>query len=257
MMAEARELGPIYRMRIFNSEFALVTGADLVAELADGTRFRKNVHAELVMLRDLAGDGLFTAFNDEPTWRKAHDVLLPSFSLGAMRGYHPTMLRVARDLLRKWDDATGPVDVAADLTRLTFDTIGLCGFDFGSFRDPEPHPFVKALAGALAYARHKSESLPGMEFLRRDRARRYREGDEVRARVHVCGDGRRLAPGVKAAFAALYEAKTGGDGGSRVAGMIASGRYAEDVRQGGRAGSCPVRAAASATSPAVTSAMST
>jgi cytochrome P450/NADPH-cytochrome P450 reductase len=179
VMKEAKELGPLFKIRIFSNEINVASGLDLVTELVDESRFRKNVHPDLVILREIGGDGLFTAFNDEPNWRKAHDVLMPAFSLGAMRGYHATMVKVARELTGKWDRAAGtePVDVADDMTRLTFDTIGLCGFgyDFESFRRAEPHPFVTALSRALGYAQAKAESIPGTELFKWKQAEQFRE----------------------------------------------------------------------------------
>ncbi|WP_369167386.1 bifunctional cytochrome P450/NADPH--P450 reductase [Streptomyces sp. R28] len=179
VMKEAKELGPLFKIRAFGNESNIVSGLDLVTELADESRFRKNVGPDLVLLREIGGDGLFTAFNDEPNWRKAHDVLMPAFSLGAMRGYHATMLQVARKLVGKWDQAAGsePVDVADDMTRLTLDTIGLCGFgyDFESFSREEPHPFVTALSRALGFAQDKAESIPGTELFKWKQAEQFRE----------------------------------------------------------------------------------
>ncbi|MFJ2740732.1 bifunctional cytochrome P450/NADPH--P450 reductase [Streptomyces sp. NPDC087440] len=178
LVKEVKELGPIYRVRAFGDENVVVGGLDLVTELADETRFRKNVHQDLVEIRRIAGDGLFTAYADEPNWQKAHDILMPAFSLGAMRGYHATMLGVAHSLISKWDRLAGtsPVDVPADMTRLTFDTIGLCGFgyDFESFRSEKAHPFVDAMGRALAFTQAKSESLPGTEIFRWKQAERFR-----------------------------------------------------------------------------------
>ncbi|MEV6657312.1 bifunctional cytochrome P450/NADPH--P450 reductase [Nocardia fluminea] len=177
MMKEVKEFCPIYRVRIFGTEMVVVGGLDLVEELSDETRFRKNVHRDLVEVRQIAGDGLFTAFGHEPNWRKAHDILMPAFSLGAMRGYHATMLGVARSLIGKWDRLAGvrAVDVPDDMTRLTFDTIGLCGFgyDFESFRRDDLHPFVEAMARALGFTQAKGESLPGTEFLKRKQVQRF------------------------------------------------------------------------------------
>ncbi|MFJ2176865.1 bifunctional cytochrome P450/NADPH--P450 reductase [Streptomyces sp. NPDC087851] len=185
LVKEFKELGPLYRLRVFGSEVVLVAGLDLVAELADETRFRKNVHGELVEIRRVTGDGLFTAFNHEPNWRKAHDILMPAFSLGAMRGYHATMLRVARSLIAKWDDAAGKraVDVPGDATRLTFDTIGLCGFgyDFESFDREELHPFIGAMTRSLSTVQEKNESLPGTEVFRWKQAERFRKDSELMA----------------------------------------------------------------------------
>ncbi|MFF9156709.1 bifunctional cytochrome P450/NADPH--P450 reductase [Streptomyces sp. NPDC014846] len=179
MMKEVKELGPVYRIRAFGTELVIVGGLDLVTELADESRFRKNVHPELVDIRQFAGDGLFTAFNHEPNWQKAHDILMPAFSLGAMRDYHATMLRVARSLIGKWDLAAGrrAVDVPGDMTRLTFDTIGLCGFDydFESFRRDDPHPFVEAMTRALAFTQAKGESIPGSERFWLKRSEQFRQ----------------------------------------------------------------------------------
>ncbi|WP_217178941.1 bifunctional cytochrome P450/NADPH--P450 reductase [Streptomyces sp. AC495_CC817] len=200
LMKEVRDLGPVFKIRIFGTETVVVGGLDLVTELSDETRFRKNLHPDLVEIRQLGGDGLFTAFNHEANWQKAHDILMPAFSLGAMRGYHATMLRVARSLIAKWDAAAGecPVDVPEDMTRLTFDTIGLCGFDydFESFRRDEPHPFVDAMSRALAFTQAKGESIPGTEVFRWKQAEQFRKDaalmtdlvDEVIRQRRASGD---------------------------------------------------------------------
>ncbi|MFI6299733.1 bifunctional cytochrome P450/NADPH--P450 reductase [Nonomuraea sp. NPDC050790] len=182
----ARDWGPIFKLGAFGQEFVVVTGLDLVTELCDESRFRKNVHSDLVNLRPLAGDGLFTAYADEANWRKAHDILLPAFSVSAMRGYHATMLGVARELVAAWTRAGDePVQVSADMTRLTLDTIGLCGFgyDFASFESERPHPFIGSLVGALTYAQAKGAFIPGLDVLYRGRTRRFHQ--DVRAMEHL------------------------------------------------------------------------
>ncbi|MFD4370105.1 bifunctional cytochrome P450/NADPH--P450 reductase [Streptomyces sp. NPDC058486] len=183
LMKEVKELGPVYRVRLFGAETVVVGGVDLVTELCDETRFRKKVHSELVEIRRFAGDGLFTAFHHEPNWRKAHDILMPAFSLGAMRSYHGTMLRVAHSLIGKWDRFAGveAVDVPEDMTRLTFDTIGLCGFDFDfdSFRRQRMHPFIDAMVRALAFTQAKGESIPGTELFKRKQVERFRQDAEL------------------------------------------------------------------------------
>ncbi|MFD4592776.1 bifunctional cytochrome P450/NADPH--P450 reductase [Streptomyces rubiginosohelvolus] len=183
LMKEVKELGPVYRVRAFGAEVVMVGGLEVVAELGDESRFRKNVHPDLVEIRQFAGDGLFTAFNHEANWQKAHDILMPAFSLGAMRGYHATMLRVARSLIGKWDRAVGhhAVDVPEDMTRLTFDTIGLCGFDydFESFGQDDLHPFVEAMSRALGFTQAKGESIPGSERFRPRRVEKFRRDAQL------------------------------------------------------------------------------
>ncbi|MFE4518091.1 cytochrome P450, partial [Kitasatospora sp. NPDC056783] len=156
-MELAREHGPAFVQRLHGHDTLIVSGLELVEELADETRFTKSIGPGLENVRRFAGDGLFTAYNDEPNWARAHDILMPAFALGSMRTYHPVMLRVARRLVDSWDrrQAAGlPVDVPGDMTRMTLDTIGLAGFgfDFGSFERDEPHPFVEAMVRCLNWA---------------------------------------------------------------------------------------------------------
>jgi cytochrome P450 len=153
---QMRDLGPISARKLLGTEVVVVGGADLAAELNDDTRFCKH-GSHLPPLRRIVGDALFTAENDAPNWQLAHDILAPAFTREAMRGYHTVMLEVARELLARWDTAADRgqrVDVSADMTRLTLETIGRAGFgyQFGSFERDRPHPFVTAMTRALRYA---------------------------------------------------------------------------------------------------------
>ncbi|MFC8391721.1 cytochrome P450 [Streptomyces sp. NPDC057238] len=153
----ARRLGPVFRRSAFGKEFVFTWGAGLVADLADESRFAKHVGLGVANLRPVAGDGLFTAYNHEPNWQLAHDVLAPGFSREAMAGYHPMMLTVAERLTEHWDRAAAggrSVDVPGDMTKLTLETIARTGFghDFGSFERSRPHPFVTAMVGTLSHA---------------------------------------------------------------------------------------------------------
>ncbi|MFG2633861.1 cytochrome P450 [Streptomyces sp. NPDC048362] len=173
-----RELGPVFRRRAFGKEFVFVWGAPLVADLADESRFAKHVGLGVANLRPVAGDGLFTAYNDEPNWQLAHDVLAPGFNRDAMEGYHAMMLAVADRLTGHWDRqaaAGRAVDVPGDMTKLTLETIARTGFGhgFGSFERQRPHPFVTAMVGTLTYAQ-RLNSVPGplAPLLLRSAARR-------------------------------------------------------------------------------------
>ncbi|NJP48719.1 cytochrome P450 [Streptomyces sp. SBST2-5] len=158
-------LGPVFRRNAFGKEFVFVWGARLVADLADESRFAKHVGLGVANLRPVAGDGLFTAYNHEPNWQLAHDVLAPGFSREAMAGYHTVMLSVAERLTGHWDRAAAAgraVDVPGDMTKLTLETIARTGFgyDFGSFERSRPHPFVTAMVGTLTYAQ-RLNTVPG------------------------------------------------------------------------------------------------
>jgi cytochrome P450 len=77
-----RDLGPIFEIQVFGQKLVFVSGAHLAAELCDESRFRKGRSSVQEALRDVAGDGLFTAYHDEPAWRLAHDLLVPAFARG-------------------------------------------------------------------------------------------------------------------------------------------------------------------------------
>ncbi len=142
----------IFKLRFGSRVSLFVTHPDLVAELCDETRFRKMPGPGLRVVRKFAGDGLFTAFSDEPNCGKAHRILLPAFSNRAMRGYFDLIVEVCDALVAKWTRASGTdVLVADDMTRLTLDSIAITGFGhrFDSFEREELDSFLVALGRAL------------------------------------------------------------------------------------------------------------
>ncbi|MEU1010062.1 cytochrome P450 [Streptomyces sp. NPDC005890] len=186
IMELMREHGPVLVRRLHGRNVTFVADADLVADLADEERFAKHVGPALENVRELAADGLFTAYSDEPNWARAHDILMPAFALGSMRTYHPVMLKVARRLIDSWDRAARagqPVDVPDDMTRMTLDTIGLAGFDydFGSFERAEPHPFVESMVRCLEWSMTRLARTPGQDHTAADAA--FRRDADYLARV--------------------------------------------------------------------------
>jgi cytochrome P450/NADPH-cytochrome P450 reductase len=153
LMELSRQHGPIFKLAIPGASRVVVSSADLVDEICDDSRFDKVLAGGLLVMRNWGNDGLFTARTHEPNWQKAHNILLPNFSLQAMQRYMPMMLDLAQQMVQKWarlnpDDT---VDVAHDMTNLTFDMIGLAGFGyrFNSFYRETPHPFVAAIIRML------------------------------------------------------------------------------------------------------------
>ena len=175
-MQRCAGLGPIFELRVFAQKFVFVTGAELTAELCDETRFHKALSPGLVALREFAGDGLFTAYSDESNWQMAHDLLRPAFTKAAMLRYHPIMLAVVSELFDSWDVREGPVDVSADMTKLTLETISRTAFsrDFGSFTRKDPHPFVPAMVASVRAGQRKGvlNAMPGSGLLARQLDRR-------------------------------------------------------------------------------------
>ena len=179
MQRAATGLGPIFELRVFRQKIVLVTTVELAAELCDETRFCKALPPAIEALRDYAGDGLFTAHNDEPNWQLAHELLMPAFTKSAMQSYHPIMVQTATELFDYWRArlTEGPVDVSRDMTKLTMETLSRSAFshDFGSFGTEEPHPFVHAMVGALEGGRRKGglRSAPGGALLAKIVDRRF------------------------------------------------------------------------------------
>ena len=139
----AGRLGPMFEREILGRRFVFASGADVVGELCDEKRFEKFLPPGVENLRDIGADGLFTAYSHEPNWQRAHDLLRPAFTAGAMRGYHEIMVDVADDLIEHWESRSRSgtsTDVSSDMTKLTLETIGRTGFSytFGSARANEP-----------------------------------------------------------------------------------------------------------------------
>ena len=185
VMDLARTCGPIFQMTLpGRGSLVVVSGYELVDELCDESRFDKKVGPGLNALAEgPVGRGLFTSETADPNWHKAHNVLMPAFSMDAMRGYYPRMLDIAVQLIQKWQrlNPDDTVDVPADMTRLTLDTIALCGFNyrFNSLYRESPHPFVVAMLGVLEAAQATQRELPIQRKLHPRRARQLRADQEL------------------------------------------------------------------------------
>ena len=96
----------------------------------------------------------------------------------------PRMLDIASQLdaeMGAASNADDTVDVPADMTRLTLDTIALCGFDyrFNSFYRDTPHPFVLAMLNTLEARRRRSPgNFPSRPSFKPGRAKKVRDDQE-------------------------------------------------------------------------------
>lgn len=175
----AEAYGPIYRLEIPGYSGLVISGHELVAEVCDVRRFDKQIYNELENVRAFSGDGLFTSRTTEPNWQKAHNILLPTFSKQAMKGYHDMMTDIATQLIQKWArlNPQEEIDVSDDMTRLTLDTIGLSGFNyrFNSFYKETLSPFIMSMVRALNEAMMKSSRLKIQEFLMIGKRRQFQE----------------------------------------------------------------------------------
>ncbi|MCX2930958.1 cytochrome P450 [Mycobacterium sp. CVI_P3] len=180
LMELAGELGPIYSLIAPGQDMIVVSGGDIAAECLDETRFEKNVAPELVAMREVVGDAIFTSWTQEPAWKKAHNILLPAFAPQAIKGYTEKMADIADQLVMKWArlNPGDPVDIVTDMTKLTFDTICLVCFSYrpGSFYRQDMPPIVTALEEAIAECVNRPSRLPGQDIYEAIKGRRkYKE----------------------------------------------------------------------------------
>lgn len=169
LMDLAVELGPIYELVVPGGNLLVVTGGDIVSECLDETRFEKYISPQTQVLRELAGSAVFTAWTTEPAWKQGHNILLPAFAPGAIKGYTEKMADIAGQLVLKWArlNPGEPVDVGPDMVRLTFDTVSLVCFSYrpGSYYRQDMHPAVQAIETAIDEAMRRPSQLPGQNAL--------------------------------------------------------------------------------------------
>jgi cytochrome P450/NADPH-cytochrome P450 reductase len=103
MMRLAAVHGPIFRLTLGERTLTIVGSQALTDEICDESRFAKKVQGPLAIIRDFAGDGLFTAYNEEPNWAKAHRLLMPAFGPLGIRAMFDKMEDIADQMLLRWE----------------------------------------------------------------------------------------------------------------------------------------------------------
>ncbi|CAE6503919.1 unnamed protein product [Rhizoctonia solani] len=149
----AKQYGEIYRLRVLNDRFVCIGSVALAQEVLDEKRFHKVIDEVLKDIRRIGGDGLFTAYHNEPAWAVAHRILMPAFGPLSIKDMFDDMVDVASQLVLKWE-RFGPrheIDPTEDFSKLAFDTIALCTFNYrlNSFYSEGEPPFVKAMMDFL------------------------------------------------------------------------------------------------------------
>jgi cytochrome P450 / NADPH-cytochrome P450 reductase len=178
MVALSRQYGPMLQLQVLGTPRYVASGVEMFDDLCDETRFGKFVaKPQRVIGGSMPTRGLFTSESDDPLWKSAHEVLLPAFSMRAIRGSLTPMIDIAEQLVLKWErlNPGDPIDVTADMTRLTLDTIALCGFGyrFNSFYRDTQHPFVAAMGVMLAESQARLRLPDRVARARRGAVRRF------------------------------------------------------------------------------------
>ncbi len=146
-------------------------------EVCDEKRFSKTVSGPLEQIRNGVKDGLFTAYPGEHNWEVAHRVLMPAFGPLNIRTMFDEMHDIATQLVVKWArfGPKGKIDVTADFTRLTLDSIALCAMDtrFNSFYHEDMHPFVNSMVGLLVESGARARRPALANYFMRSAQRKY------------------------------------------------------------------------------------
>ncbi|MEO1652299.1 MAG: cytochrome P450, partial [Bacteroidota bacterium] len=183
LMKLADQYGPLFRMYGPMGNILVLSKLKYVKDVCDESRFQKNLPLPLIELKGLGGDGLFTSWTHDDNWQKAHNILLPGLGQRAMKGYFPMMLDIVERLLAKWHNKPEGefFNLTEDMTRLTLDTIGLCGFDyrFHSFSSEKPNEFVSNMLVALEDAMRRTNIPPFLRKFRFRKNRRYKNAENT------------------------------------------------------------------------------
>ncbi|KAG9088708.1 hypothetical protein FS749_001951, partial [Ceratobasidium sp. UAMH 11750] len=165
----AQQYGEIYRLKIMDREAVVISSVALAQEVLDEKRFHKAIGAALLQVRNLVSDGLFTAFHGEKNWGIAHRILMPAFGPMSIKGMFDDMFDVTSQLVLKWE-RFGPVheiDPTDDFTRLAFETIALCTFNYrlNNFYTMQEPPFVRAMGDFLKESSNRVRRLSVIQSL--------------------------------------------------------------------------------------------
>ncbi|KAK0729220.1 cytochrome P450 [Apiosordaria backusii] len=145
--------GPIYTLNLVKRKIVVLSSHALINEVCDEKRFEKKVAGAQEAIRVFVKNGLFTSYNEEEEWGIAHRTLLPAFGPLHVRTMFPKMTDILSQMILRWD-RFGPdyrISTHDDFTRLAFDVIGLCAFNyrFNAFYSEELIPFAKQLGDVL------------------------------------------------------------------------------------------------------------
>jgi cytochrome P450 len=185
LTAQMRKLDVgIMEQRIFSVPVIVLADAGLINDVNDEDIWEKHVGFSLRRLRPLAGDGLITAFNNEPNWQRAHNILMPVFSKSAMTSYHDTMAAAVREQLAAWMNTTEWIDVADEANRLAMEIVARAGFgySFGKLGDHADNPFLDAVLRELEFSIRRTGAIPFYEklFGRKRRRQHYADKEFIR-----------------------------------------------------------------------------
>lgn len=153
-LRELGQVGPLVQTRFFNRPVLFAGSPELAHELLveKAGSFEKSPGIRL-LLRDLAGEGLFTSEGD--LWKRQRRLMSPLFHPSQLATYTATMNTEARRALGRFASGSH-VDLLRESTRITMSVVGATLFGADTFNQAEE--IGEALTTLLAWVDAQSAS---------------------------------------------------------------------------------------------------
>lgn len=149
IMRVATEYGDVARYRLGNVTFNQVSHPDGAQRILQENHHNYIKGDMFDILRQLAGDGLFTSEGD--LWLRQRRLMQPAFHRRRIAGFGEVMSGRTLDMLARWDqraDTSQPLNVAEEMTALTMAIISETMF--GAHLDTDTHAVSEAITLLLA-----------------------------------------------------------------------------------------------------------
>jgi cytochrome P450 len=179
-LASASRLGDVVRLRLPGDVF-LLNHPDHVQRLLHDNHANYRKSYFYARMKPLVGEGLITA--EGADWKRKRRLAQPAFHRERIAGFAGIMAHHARAMLDRWDGCAAcgaPVDVAADMMRLTLTVVGhaLFGLDLLAEADEMGRALTTALriTNDRFYSLVVLPSVPTPSNLRFARAMRVLDG---------------------------------------------------------------------------------
>src|SRR5215475_12207365 len=133
---------PVVTSRLLRTQVVVINEPTAIRRvLLDNTgNYRKDWLQQRVLSNGLSG-GLLTAEGEQ--WRMQRRSLSAVFARRTVTSFAPAMMAAIETIVERWRDHEGqPVDVSADITRLTLDVLRRTIFSEGLGGDPEEFRIV-------------------------------------------------------------------------------------------------------------------
>jgi cytochrome P450 len=147
LLRSAAEAGAVSRIRFLHRSVLLASSPETAHEiLVERAHCFEKSPGLRIVLRDLAGAGLFTS--EGPLWQRQRRLMSPLFRASAIASFAKTMRDIALRAMARLPDGAS-VDLAREMTRITMSVVAATLFD--SETDAEADELGRALTVAFGW----------------------------------------------------------------------------------------------------------